>query len=59
MEPKVSARERMCRRLSPRQISWKELFPCITIVNDPKKLAELNAEVQRRKLGLSRTDRQQ
>ena len=48
----------MCRRLSPRQISWKELFPRIAIVNDPKKLAELNAEVQRRKLGLSRTDRQ-
>jgi hypothetical protein len=59
MEPKVPARERMCRRLSLRQISWKELFPRIAIVNDPKKLAELDAEVQRRKLGLSRTDRQQ
>src|SRR5580700_6582762 len=43
--PNQAARERMCRRLSPRQISWKELFPRITIVNDPKKLAELNAEV--------------
>jgi hypothetical protein len=45
--------------LSLRQISWKELFPRITIVNDPKKLAELNAEVQRRRLGLPRTDRLQ
>ena len=46
----------MCRRLIPRQISWKELFPRITIVSDPKKLAELNAELERRKLGLSRTE---
>jgi hypothetical protein len=59
MEAKVPAREKMCRRLNPRQISWKELFPRITIVNDPKKLAELRAEVQKRKLGLSTTDRQQ
>jgi hypothetical protein len=59
MEPNVPARERMCRRLIPRQISWKELFPRITIVNDPKKLAELRAELQRRKAGLSITDGKQ
>jgi hypothetical protein len=48
MEQTVPLRKRMCRRLVPRQLSWKELFPHITIVNDPKKLAELSAELQRR-----------
>jgi hypothetical protein len=58
MEPRTHARKQMCRRLAPRQISWKELFPRVTIVTDPKKLAELKAELQRRKLGLSGTDGQ-
>jgi hypothetical protein len=44
----------MCR--TRRQISWRELFPRIAIISDPKKLAELNAEVERRKLGLSKTE---
>ena len=59
MESKAPATgKRMCRRLTRRQMSWKELSPRVMIVNDPKKLAELNAELQRRKLGLSTTDRQ-
>jgi hypothetical protein len=37
-------------------MSWKELFPRVTIVNDPKRLAELSAELQRHKLGLSTND---
>jgi hypothetical protein len=43
-----AARKRMCRHLTRRQMSWKELRVRVTIVNDPKKLAEL----QQRKLGL-------
>ena len=46
--------KRMCRHLTRRQISWKELFPRVTIVNDPKRLAELSAEVQRRNLDSQR-----
>jgi hypothetical protein len=45
----------MCRRLTRRQTSWKELVLRITIVNDPKKMGELRAELQRHKL-LSTTD---
>jgi hypothetical protein len=40
----------MCRRLTRRQTSWKELLLRVTIVNDPKKMAELSAELQRHKL---------
>jgi hypothetical protein len=39
-------------------MSWKELRVRVTIVNDPKKLAELSAELQQRNLGLSTTDPQ-
>jgi hypothetical protein len=34
--------------LNPWQISWKEVLPRVTIVSDPKKLAELKAELRRR-----------
>lgn len=43
--------QRVCRSGRTRQISWKKFFPHARIVNDPKKLAELNAEIERRKLG--------
>jgi hypothetical protein len=43
--------QRMCRSGRRRQVSWKKFFPHARIVNDPKKLAELNAEIERRKLG--------
>jgi hypothetical protein len=57
MEQKMpGARNRMCRHLTRRQMSWKELRVRVTIVNDPKKLAELSAELQQPKLGLSATD---
>jgi hypothetical protein len=56
MEPKVPVRGRRCRRLIPRQILWKEVLPRVTIVSDPKKLAELKTELQRRKAGLSTTE---
>ena len=47
----------MCRSFtSRRQSSWRRILPCITIFDDPKKLAQLNAEAERRKLGLSKTD---
>jgi hypothetical protein len=54
MEQRIGPGKRMCR--TRRQISWRELFPRIAIISDPKKLAELNAEVERRKLGLSKTE---
>jgi hypothetical protein len=44
----------MCRRLMRRPMSWKELSSHIRIVDDPKELAQLNAEVELRKLGLSK-----
>jgi len=40
--------------IEPAAISWKELFSVHHIVNDPKKLAELNADVPRRSSDLSR-----
>ena len=59
MEQKLPVpRNRICRGLTRRPMSWKELSARITIVSDPKKLAKLNAELERRKLGLSQTDRQ-
>jgi hypothetical protein len=59
MKQKIPATEkRMCRRLTRRQTSWKELLFRVTIINDPEKLAELSAELQRRKLRLSTTDAQ-
>ena len=53
MEQQIGPRNRMCR--TRRQISWRELLPHIAIISDPKRLAELNAEVERRKLGVSTT----
>jgi hypothetical protein len=46
--------ERMCRQLvTPswrrRQLIWQESFPHARIVTDVKKLAQLNAEVAKRK----------
>jgi len=35
-------------------MSWKELFPHARIINDPKKLAELNVEIEKCKLGGSK-----
>jgi hypothetical protein len=52
MESSGALINRRCRRLNSRKISWKEVVPRVTIVSDPKKLAELKAELQRRKLGL-------
>jgi hypothetical protein len=57
MQAKLPTQEKgMCRRLRRRQISWKELLLRVKIVDDPKRMAELNAELQRRRLGLSTTD---
>jgi hypothetical protein len=39
-------------------LSWKELFPHARIVNDPKKLAQLNSEVEKRKHAASQPDKQ-
>jgi len=44
----------MCRSWRRRQMSWKELFPHARIINDPKKLAELNVEIEKCKLGGSK-----
>jgi len=46
--------ERMCRQLvTPswrrRQLIWQEFFPHARIVTDVKKLAQLNADVAKRK----------
>jgi hypothetical protein len=46
--------KRMCREaLSPsarqRPLTWREAFPHASIVTDPRKLAQLKAEVLRRK----------
>jgi hypothetical protein len=43
--------KRTCRALRThrRQVSWQEVFPHARIINDPKKLAQLNAEVEKRK----------
>lgn len=32
-----------------RHVSWRELFPNARIVTDPKKMAQLNAEAEKRK----------
>jgi hypothetical protein len=56
MKSKVPAKGGMCRRSRPRQISWKEVLPRVTIVSDPKKLADLKAELRRRKTGLANTE---
>jgi hypothetical protein len=55
MKPRVPVKG-MCRRLILRQISWKEVLLRVTIVSDPKKLAELKAEFRRRKAGLATTE---
>ena len=39
----------MCRDLAFRR-KWRKLHPHFTIINDPKKLAQLSAEVERRRL---------
>jgi hypothetical protein len=44
-------KKRTCRSGRRREVSWKKFFPHARIVNDPKKLAELNAEIERRRLG--------
>jgi len=46
--------QRMCRQLvTPswrrRQLIWQEFFPHARIVTDVKKLAQLNADVAKRK----------
>jgi hypothetical protein len=45
--------KRACREfLAPskrRHVSWRELFPNARIVTDPKKMAQLNAEAEKRK----------
>jgi hypothetical protein len=46
--------KRMCRERSTRswrtpRLTWQELFPHAAIVNDPKKLAQLNAAVATRR----------
>ncbi len=53
MQTKLSEQKGMCRRLRRRQISWKELLLRVKIVDDPKKMAELNAELRKRRLGLN------
>ena len=51
-----SVMNRMCREvLTPyvqqRQPSWREAFPHASIITDPRKLAQLKAEVAKRKQG--------
>jgi len=59
MQPKMPAVEkRMCRHLTRQQMSWKELFSRITIISDPKRLAELGAELQKRNLRFLEIDGQ-
>ncbi len=60
MEPRIQvSRKRMCRSFTfRRQISWKRLLPHITILDDPKKMAQLNAEVEKRRLAFSKTEKQ-
>jgi hypothetical protein len=46
--------KRLCRVRCPmplrqRSLTWREAFPHATIVTDAKKLAQLNAEVAKRK----------
>ena len=40
---------RTCRDLSLRR-QWRKLHLPFTIINDPKKLAQLNAEAEQRRL---------
>jgi hypothetical protein len=40
---------RMCRCRRRRQMSWQEIFPHVRIVSDPTKIAQLNAENEKRK----------
>jgi hypothetical protein len=56
MEQKIGSRKRMCRTRRRREVFWSELFPHIAIISDPKRLAELNGEVERRKIGVSMTE---
>ena len=53
MQAKLREQKNRCRRLRTRQISWKELLLRVKIVDDPKKMAELNAELLKRRLGLN------
>jgi hypothetical protein len=45
--------KRMCRRLrvrpEARRKIWQELFPHARIITDPKKMAQLNADVAQRR----------
>jgi len=53
MEEHSYAEPMKCRcrglRTGRRQMSWQEVFPHARIISDPKKLAQLNAEVEKRK----------
>jgi hypothetical protein len=45
MVPNLTTRKTsVCRRLSRRQVSWRELSPRVKIIDDPKKMADLIAE---------------
>lgn len=45
--------KRLCRRLSTpyrrKEKLWRELFSHARVITDPKKLAQLNADLARRK----------
>ena len=48
--------KRMCREVlassvQRRPLTWREAFPHASIITDPAKLAQLKAEVVKRKLG--------
>ena len=48
-------KNRTCRRLSRREVSWCELSPRVKIINDPKKMADLIAERKKRQVESSMT----
>lgn len=52
--------KRPCRgwRTQRVQMSWQEVFPHARIISDPKRLAQLNAEVEKRKHGGSLAGKQ-
>jgi hypothetical protein len=45
----------MCRRLGKRQVPWSELSLRVKIISDPKKMADLVAERQKRKIEFATT----
>jgi hypothetical protein len=60
MVPNLTTRKTPeCRRLSRRQVSWRELSPRVKIIDDPKKMADLIAERKKCQIEISTTaDRQ-